>query len=708
MRSIPALVVLLGATAITAGGARADDPAPAAAPPPPVEAPGMDAVPAEPEIPVERVSLEVDVLPTGDAKKRLEHFFPAAIYAKFKGANPDPRKFLQDLAGSRANEEYAPDPQVGYDDAARAVVLVNEQYGAARNLGGGRWEIRVEDGLALTKSSPADAPRPVAVFERKEATDGGGQFHVEHVYALPAGATGASFDGATGRLTYALETKSKPGPALLSVSFRARDRLMTSMYKVYGLGTDFSAQWVGKLVLRNSGASVVRNVRIRHRLQGYGEWSPWTKHPELVPGGSIVDCQYPVLDASVAKIKTNTAANFVIEWQYDDAEGRRHEDDDSHKLVLLGINEFVFSNLTAGERFGSWQEEFNNAPFLAAWVVRSDPVIKQFAAMANKRAGGVGASTNDADARKVLAACYDLLRANDFTYQHPPALADRSVSFDTRKVQNVKYPRETIRDRSGTCIDLAILYAAMANAIGLRSRLALIPGHCFPIVDLPGGTYVGVETTGVGGGLRAKTPDAAWALAKGTEELEAAIKDGRVFVVDLQDLWTRGVSNPEFEDLPADILERWGMSEEGRGVPGEPDAPAEEPAAEGKADPLEGIWQGTLTETVAGRQVTYPARIGIERQADGGWAAAARAELELTDDAGESTEVAIVGVFAGKAEGGVLTVTAEKMQLVFAASKETREAPGQTLVCTVRDGRLVGKIGTAADGWTEFSFEREK
>src|SRR5262249_55321960 len=146
---------------------------------------------------------------------------------------------------------------------------------------------------------------------------------------------------------------------------------------------------------------------------------------------------------------------------YDDPSGKKREEDDHRRVVVLGVNEFVFGNLTKGESFGTWQEEFNNAPLLAAWVSRNDGAIKQFATMANRMAGGVGANTDDGSAIKVLRACYELLQANDFTYQHPPTLTDRTVSFDAKDVQNVKFPRDTVRDKSGTCIDLAILYAAM-------------------------------------------------------------------------------------------------------------------------------------------------------------------------------------------------------------------------------------------------------
>jgi hypothetical protein len=206
-------------------------------------------------------------------------------------------------------------------------------------------------------------------------------------------------------------------------------------------------------------------------------------------------------------------------------------------------------------------------------VSRNDGAVKQFASMANRVAGGVGASSDDASALKVLKACYELLQANDFTYQHPPALTDQSVSFDPKRVQNVKFPRETMRDRSGTCIDLAILYAAMANAVGLEAHLALIPGHCFPVIKLPSGRLAGVETTGIQGGRR--TGSAAFARVQpyADDEYAKATADGRIYEIDVRALWTRGISNPEMEELPPDILERWGISEEGRPGPRPPGRP---------------------------------------------------------------------------------------------------------------------------------------
>jgi hypothetical protein len=697
MRSAVLALLCVGLLALPAS---ADDPAPAAPPAPP-EAPAADPTLLPPPA-AGQVSLyaAVDVESHGDANGRVEIHFAAEDFARVKEASPDPRKFLQDLRSGRADYEIGPDPTAGYDDEAHAVVLLMRELGACRHLGGGLWAIPVEQGGEMLAGDPVDG-RLRAVIATEGAWDNGVKFAGRLIYTLPAGATEANWDAAAKRITWKLPLPETTGPAALALDLRLKDRLMTTIYKVYGLGSELTAQWVAKAVLKNTGGSLLKNVRVRFRLDRYSEWSAWNKVGDLVPAQTAVVPYYPVLDAAIGKLRSNTPADLRAEWSYVDPQGAKQEDDEAGRLVLLGGGEFVFSNLVAGESFGTWQESFNNAPLLAAWVSRDDPVVKRMAAMANRLAGGLGASTDDASAVRVLAACYDLLRANDFTYQHPATLADKSVSFDVRQVQHVKLPRDVIRDRSGTCIDLAILLAAMGNAVGLEPHLALIPGHCFPVFRLPGGNLLGLESTGVAGGLRHGSADAATMIDKGNEELKASLEDGRIYLIDVRSLWTQGIANPELDELPADILEKWGIHEEGRGV-----GPA--PVAPGADDPLLGIFGGTLTETdEEGVTLTYPVRIGIDATGAGRYTAVVRADIPIQTEEGSGT-VVLLEQAEGEKRGESLVLRCTSRKLTHPATGEAQDLPTRNqLVVRIEKGRLVGKHGNDEEGWTEFAFDRE-
>lgn len=715
MRRLPTLLVLLALLpllpATLARPAHAEDP-PAPAPAPAPGQPGTsEPKPGEPgydptRIPTPipgRVSLyaEVALDAAGDADARIEVHFHPDDYAKVKANTPDARKFLQDMRSNRADYEVAPDAKAGFDDKAHAVVMLMRELGGCKNQGEGRWALPIAPGYTLLGSDGIEG-RPRAYFEETGEWDSGVKFVGRYVYLLPQGAKDANWDGDAKVLTWTLPSEPGSGPAKLAFEHKLKDRLMASVYKVYGLGQALSGQWLGKTVIRNAGGSRVTNLRVRYKLGTYSEWSGWNKYPELVPGQTVVSLYYPVVDGSIARLRSNAPVDLTVQWSYVDAAGQKQEDEETGRLVVLGINEFIFSNLVAGESFGTWAEQFNNAPLLAAWVSRNDLVIKQLAAMANRIAGGVAASESDETAGRALAACYELLRRNDFTYQHPPALVDKTISFDVRQVQNVKFPREVVRDRSGTCIDLAILYAAMINAIGLEPHLALIPGHCFPVVKAPSGKLYGIEVTGLGGGLKGGSAEFLPMLEKGTQELKDAAEDGRLYLIDVRDLWTRGVANPELDELPADILERWGIKEEGRG---QPTAPGGGEAA----DPLPGLFQGEVTETdEEGDALSFPVRVGIDPAGPGRYTAVMRADVTLQTPGGEQ-KVILIEELSGERQGDGAVFRCTKRTIKNVTSDETQEAtPTSRMVVRIVDGRLVGKHGNDEDGWTEFSLERVK
>jgi hypothetical protein len=539
-------------------------------------------------------------------------------------------------------------------------------------------------------------------------------------YRLPFGAKDASWDADKHTIRYTLPREEGTGPANLGVAFKAKERLMTAIYKVYGLGTDFSSQWVAKTVLKNEGASVIQDVRVRYRLEGYSEWSMWQKFPELVPGQTAVSLYYPVLDKSIATLTSNTPANVHVEWRHKKPDGQLEEDSDGARIVLLGQHEYVFSDILAGESFGTWEDTTNNAPFIAAWCSRDDAVIKQFGAMANKLAGGVGASTDDESAVKVMKAIYDLMRINDFTYQHPPGLLDKSVSYDVQSVQNVKFPRDVLRDRSGTCIDLAIFYAAVANAVGLQPYLALIPGHCFPVLRVPSGTLVAVEATGVQGGIRAGSASFEDVFKYGIKELRESMDDGRIHLVDVQDLWTRGISPPELEVLPPDILQRWGVSlgdEGGGGGGGGRDAGGGGNAGGGGGGGgttppptagYAGTWGGQVSEQLpTGETIRYPVMLVIQQMQDGSFQARAQARATVPTEQGP-LDMHLEQVYNGRVQSnGMLLLQGTRKVATNVSTGQQMDMQVDQVLCRVQGNQIQVRSGNDAEGYMDFVLSRQ-
>jgi hypothetical protein len=113
--------------------------------------------------------------------------------------------------------------------------------------------------------------------------------------------------------------------------------------------------------------------------------------------------------------------------------------------------------------------------------------------------------------------------------------------------QHIKYGRDVLRNRAGTCVDLAVLYASACEAVGLRPVLVVIPGHCFPACYLPSGQLVAVESTAAG------KYSFEEAFKYGLKELEDARQNAAYFV-DIQSSRAMGLHSIDLPEVPVNYL----------------------------------------------------------------------------------------------------------------------------------------------------------
>ena len=246
-----------------------------------------------------------------------------------------------------------------------------------------------------------------------------------------------------------------------------------------------------------------------------------------------------------------------MKYSYTDSSGKSVSDTASKRVSLLGMNQFEYSNLTDQERTGAWGDLFDNSPLLAAFVTKMDEPVRQFAGMVAQLCGGQPAGANDDAARAFCRALYELESHNGISYQWSTGYL---IEYSTGVGQELKYPRDVLRDKSGTCIELAILYAAVCESTGLKCYIQLVPGHAFPVVQLPGsGDFLPVESTGLSGpALGIKKPltfDEAVRVA--VDEMNKR-QVGQNFLVDVDDMQSQGVSCPELTAAQPDAIHTWG------------------------------------------------------------------------------------------------------------------------------------------------------
>jgi len=480
-------------------------------------------------------------------------FTPARGYDRVKRIYPNLYVLFRDLGPERSgNEINRSTLKITPDDGQRTITVDAEVSGAAvarKN----RWQIQADPSEQISNQ---DGNRVFTVAQADPKN--GVRLTLINTYILPAGAQGAQL-GSDHLLTYSLAVpKALPTAAQpkVDVSIRHKKRLMAAVYKVYGeTEAGDGAYWVAKTTFKNIGKAPIYNLRITYRLGDYTDTSVPDAYSWVAPGGVVVDRYYPLIRNKVAELKTETPVELKVNYEYADSAGKPYSGELSERLSILGVNQFEFSNLDDEDRTDNWKDYFNNAPLLAAFVTKMDDPVRQFAGYASHRSGMTAPASRAEDAVKWLQAAYETELYNDIVYTTP---SGSFLAADSSSVQDIKYPRDVFRDKTGTCIDLAITYAALAESVGLHASLMVVPGHTFAVIRLPNGQYLPVENTGLGGGNQRAGFEQVVQL--GQKEFNDYLQDGRFYFVDVQKEWdTDRVPTPELPQLATDFLEKSGI-----------------------------------------------------------------------------------------------------------------------------------------------------
>jgi hypothetical protein len=481
-------------------------------------------------------------------------FNPPRGYDRVKRNYPNLYVLFRDFGPERSSFEINRDTlRISSDDGQRSISFNADVWGLAVSRSN-RWQ------LELQPNEQVSAQESNHVITVLHTGQGGVQLTTINTYVLPQSARAVQIDNQNHLLTYMLpEIKNSPNQGArepeVAVSVRYKERLMAAVYKVYG---DSEAQsgtyWAAKTIFKNAGRIPIYNLKIYYKLGQFTEMSVPDAYSVVPSGGAVVDRYYPIIHSQVVQLRTATPLELYIRYEYKDAAGRPYSSELTRHVQMLGINQFEFSNLNEEDRSDTWSDYFNNAPLLSAFVTKVDEAVKQLAGYISEASGGAAAAGSKEGAVRWLKAAYLMELGNNIVYQTPSGF----LTKDHSSGQEIKFPRDVLRDKSGTCIDLAITYAALAESVGLHSILMVVPGHTFPVIQLPNGELLPVESTGLGGGSQRMTFEQA--VETGLKEWQKYRDEGIFYLVDVEKEWTEGrVPNPELQALGVDFLEKSGI-----------------------------------------------------------------------------------------------------------------------------------------------------
>jgi hypothetical protein len=412
----------------------------------------------------------------------------------------------------------------------------------------GRWIYSLTSDPKVTYDL-VEKKRSQVVTVRGVQAIGGSQLSVTNaVITLPEGAHDIRIEGKPSQLTYRLPEPATKGFSEPTFQLEQRPHILTAMYKLYG-DRRFPKQWAARSAFYNDGDETLTNYRVRYRIAGYSDWSPWQQSDKVFKGQTVVDTFRPVIDPKVEDIRTSTRATIEVEYEYAHADGKTIRESQSAGTKFLGFNDGVYTDVLL-DMDSPWCELIKGMPLLlASFTAGNDPVMREVARHCRESAGGAEPTEGDKEAVRFLAAFYDLMRTN-VAYE-----TAQGSMIDGVPRQHLKFGRDVLQTKTATCINTAITFASVAEAAGLEPLIVVIPNHAFMAVRLPKSKQpLFIETTGAT--TTANAPFAA-ACKKAEKEFRDAMQSGLLLLIDVKELRNKGVTPPELTPVGDDVLTRW-------------------------------------------------------------------------------------------------------------------------------------------------------
>jgi hypothetical protein len=359
-----------------------------------------------------------------------------------------------------------------------------------------------------------------------------------------------------------------PAPGRIAMQIEVKPAIMTAAYKVYAnRNAGEGRYWLAKAILKNDGGRPLKNVSTSYQVPGLIGWSTPRTYPEVLPGQTLVSLYYPHFPDTVSSKTTNTSEQVELRVEYDDS-GKRHQETRQVEFQMRGRNDMIYTTLPAEELVNA-HDYYENTDLFAVFVTPDDPVIKYFVQQLEQRVMGgttVGADADLEEVARFMEYVYRYWVASGIVYAGTEGLPEK-LGTTVTAVQHVRLPREVLTGKAGLCIELAALYATIAEAAGLEPVIVTTATHAWPAIKV-GNELVAIEATGVGRpGMGEDSGPMSFKVAQiiGDAELSAWRRGGGdimvgdqkigdlstpIAIYDIGDLHQKGLVPPELPDDP--------------------------------------------------------------------------------------------------------------------------------------------------------------
>ncbi len=274
----------------------------------------------------------------------------------------------------------------------------------------------------------------------------------------------------------------------ITADYTYKNVLITPIAHLYG---DFLDDFV-ILTVENGNTAPVKVVATS-QINGYT--SAATDTVTIAAGATEEIRQNPALTpTAIDGLSSEHQAELHVVLSYLDAGQARTVLDQTSTTMVSSRRDFPW----AIDGF-SQAEDFD---LIAAMVTPTDPGVEDLIRKAaNYDPSGAMTSGYDAEEDNngtVLQRLSDVWQAE--TADYSLTYISTTISFAPGSSQRIRLPEEVLSEASGNCIELTLLYASVAEALGMQPAIIIVPGHAYVgiRVDDTNDSYYFVETTMIG------------------------------------------------------------------------------------------------------------------------------------------------------------------------------------------------------------------
>ncbi len=197
--------------------------------------------------------------------------------------------------------------------------------------------------------------------------------------------------------------------------------------------------------------------------------------------------------------------------------------------------------LATGDMIWDLESGYDLTFLIAAWVTPRDPIIAKILKQAKEKMHdrsllGYQRETNK-KILKEIEAIWETIKAMEISY------VDSAVSYALGSTQKIKFPIESIEEKSANCADGTVLFASIFESLGLDPLIIVTQNHVFLGVkgkEINKETPIFfIETTMVG---TSSLEEALEVGAQNYAEQEKLIQDKDYVILDITSLRKAGIT----------------------------------------------------------------------------------------------------------------------------------------------------------------------